>query len=362
MTLLFFSNPFTPVRFSSRASISLLARELSNGKKQKHKKMPALREPLQGLLFEFGSDHSRALSAFLVGNQRRVVLSVGGQVDGFFSLPFVRPLAKGLGERGWALCLPRFASSFHGSRDSHVQDATDLKDLVDLLGASFGAAEVCLFGWDTGVQVVLEYLAAFKATDLVTRVVLNGAVVDPAKAEQHCAAGQQRRKEFVEKAVAEDRRATLMPRAIYDKEMTVGRWVCGGYPTLQEAVWSPCRLGNAAAIREALAPVRTPLLVQLLPGPGYKLDKEARADADHFISSNAASTEVYVDFIDNGADEVRDLLAGTETQHVASVLAFLEAADKRRVERVEQQRAQDYESSRKARSILHNSDLAYAKK
>jgi hypothetical protein len=212
------------------------------------------------------------------------------------------------------------------------------------------------------VQVVLAYLSTFKSTQLVTRVVLNGCVADP-RSEVHCAAGQIRRKEYIEKAIAAQRRADLLPMPdVYDKDVTVGRAVCGGFLTLQEAVWNPAIQGNAATLRESLGDVRTPLLLQVLPGPGYQVSKETRADVDHFVSSNAASTEVYVDFIDDSADEKRDILAGSEIQHVASVLKFLESADKRRVERVEQQRAAEYETSRKQRSILHNDGMAFSKK
>ena len=137
---------------------------------------------------------------------------------------------------------------------------------------------------------------------------------------------------------------------------------CGGYPTLQEAVWNPARSQDAAALREALRPIRTPLLIQVLPTPGLVVSDEEKADVDHFVSSNAASTEVYVDFIENSSDERREVLQGSEAQHIGSILTFLDLADKRRVERIEAQKVEDYESDRKQRSILYNSELAYSGK
>ena len=91
------------------------------------------------------------------------------------------------------------------------------------------------------------------------------------------------------------------------------------------------------------------------------LSKDEKADVDHIVSSNAASTEVYVDFIEHSADERRDILQGTEPQHVGSIVNFLNSADKKRIERIESKKTEDYETSRKQRSILHNSDLAYSK-
>ena len=163
--------------------------------------MPIFREPLPGILIEFGSDPRAPLSAFLVGNYNRIVISVGGQLDGFYSLPFVRPLAKELNNKEWSLVLPRLASTFLGNRESHISDATDLKHLIDILVQKFEASEICLFGWDTGVQVVLEFLNSFKQTDAVTRVILNGAVTNHLN-EHFCNAGQHLRKEYVEKAIA----------------------------------------------------------------------------------------------------------------------------------------------------------------
>ena len=323
--------------------------------------MPPFRQPLQGLLIEHGSDGTRPLSAFLMGAHRRVMVVIGGQLDGFFSLPCVRPLAEALEGRQWSLLLTKLGSTYIGSRDSHVQDAADLKALLDLLQQRFDATEICLFGWDTGVQVVLGFLETFPQSDMVTRVILNGAVVDHTS-ELACNAGVHRRKEYIEKALVERRRAELLPPTVYDKEITVGRASCGGYMTLQEAVWVPARTGNAATLRDALQSVRAPLLIQVLPGPGYDVPAAVRADVDHFVSSNAASTELYVDFIDESADERRDILQGTEAQHVGSIVRFLESADARRLVRIEAQASTDYETSRKKRSVLHNSDLAYPRK
>ena len=84
---------------------------------------------LNGKLFLY--DKEKRLPAFLTGSAQRHVIMIGGMEDGFFSTPYVTPLARSLPSLGWALVQCLLSSSYAGyGTCSLAQDADELDALI----------------------------------------------------------------------------------------------------------------------------------------------------------------------------------------------------------------------------------------
>lgn len=314
--------------------------------------------PVNGQLFTYGDDPTRRMSVFITGaaENRRCLLLVGGQSDGFFSLLFIRSLMSQTDSIGWAVVQVQLASSCwgYGGR-THQDDAEDIVKLLYRLNSDFHMCEVTLVAWGTGVQVALAVLGTEDAKDIVSRVIFHGVVQDADDAFFHRESHAHRVAQALE-MVDSGRREQPLPMSVYDLPMSAARLSTGGLPSLQEALWVP-----ALAPSHAILPLstvfqtslRVPLLLLVATHPAYRPTEAVKVAFTAAIKH--AATDASVEFMNDTCDEYRRMLRGSEATHTAAVVMFLKEQDRKRAEREEQDRLNAAENLRRSRSILARS-------
>jgi pimeloyl-ACP methyl ester carboxylesterase len=317
----------------------------------------SVQPPVDGRLFTFGDDPARQMSVFMTGASKRAFVVVGGQGSSFFALHSMRMLIKELEALGWATAQTQTASSLVGySGRTHVGDAEDLRDLIELLERDFAMSEITLFGWASGVQVVLEYLNTSDNAEVVTRVILQGVIGNPNDflfSEE----GSQRRAELVADWMASGRGENIVPIDVYDVPISAARLSTGGLPTLQEAVWQPAVKGDFESLRRHLQHIKVPLMLMVAMSTQYFPTEETKQQVRNAISAAAATPELEINYFEAAGDERRRMLRGSEAKHAATIAFFLKACDRRRSEREEAAKQQAAEDLRRSRSILAKSTL-----
>jgi len=119
----------------------------------------------EGTLFKYGPAAAHvAFQPAAAPARARVVVAVGGLTDGFFSTPYLAPLAAAAAAAGWGLVTPLLRSSHTGWGTASLDgDAADLALLADHLGAARGAARLALLGHSTGCQGAVRYAGSHAA-------------------------------------------------------------------------------------------------------------------------------------------------------------------------------------------------------
>jgi hypothetical protein len=314
-------------------------------------------QPVNGSMITFGDDPSRQMLVFMTGEQKRAFVVVGCQASAFFAHHSMRLLVSELATARWSTAQTQLASNMvgYGGR-THVGDAEDLASLISLLTRDYEMSEITLFGWSSGVQVVLQYLGTARNADAVTRVILQGVVNDP-KDEIFSEATAAKRSRLVDEYMRSGREEVVVPIDIYDIPITAARLSTGGLPSMQEAVWQPATLGNREQLQANLKSVKVPLLLMIAMSTQYRPSAELKNQVKEIVAACASTPEVEVNFFEAAGDERRRLLRGAEAAHTAAIVLFLKECDRRRDEREEAARQAAVEEMRRNRSILAKSLL-----
>lgn len=313
-----------------------------------------------GRLLTFHNDPFLKIPVFLSGDANRCILTVGSQTDGFFVLTYMQLLAEEAQKAGWATAQLMLSSSFVGRGPiTHERDAEDVDALLALLAKEHGITEVTLFGFGTGVQVVLELMENGENTDLVSRVVLQGIVCDPSQTyfTPTAAAARLAAAEALFSAGnggAEDMGAM---RDHYDIPITPARVCKGGSLTLMEAFWGPALAKDSVKIANTLNQVRVPLLLMVALGVGYRISDEERRGFEAVMHAAASTTELSIQFFEDISDERRRLLRAEDAKHVAAIVFFLRGEDDKRTAREVAEEEERKEMERRSRSVLAKSKL-----
>nr|CCC94051.1 unnamed protein product [Trypanosoma congolense IL3000] len=316
-------------------------------------------EPLQGHLFTFYKDPYCKIPVFVLNmNARRCILWIGGQTESISSIDYFATLADEL-QGDWAFVQVEIPSSRIGSGpQNHVHDAEDVDDLIAILMKDHCMNEVALFATSTGTQVVFELLENGVHRNAITRVILHGVVRDP-EGEIFSPAECAARKEHVEKLMAEDRgedsRALIK---YYDIPITPARLAGGGFPTLQEAVWSPSIRRERDVLKKSLGVIKVPLLLMLAHNIHYKPSNEEIAAVLECVRDYTACNRVTVSYFNDTCDEKRRVLKAAEQEHVAAIVQFLADEDEFRALTEKNDLIQKMESEKKRMSVLQASSFA----
>ncbi|ORC90414.1 putative radial spoke protein 3 [Trypanosoma theileri] len=316
----------------------------------------------EGSLFTFYKDPYCKIPVFLMGGgslrAQRCVLWIGGQSESFLCFNYFPRLAEML-SGDWAFAQVELPSSRVGfGAQDHVHDAEDVDELLSILVKDYDMREITLFATSTGVQVVFELLANGRHTAFVTRAILHGVVCDPAS-PLFTPEGVAARAEFVAELVAagrqEDSRALVDH---YDIPVTPARLAGGGFPTLQEAVWSPCMRGEVDTLQQSIGRVRVPMLIMLAHHAQYKPTPEEVDKVVRLVREYAGCTHVTVSYFKDTCDERRRVLKAAEQEHVDAILHFLAEEDDRRAKQEKEEQWRAVEEEKKRKSILQANAFA----
>lgn len=298
------------------------------------------------------------MPVFVSGQSHRMVLWIGGQCDGLFSLNYMPVLVAAMLAEGWAVAQAQLESSQVGSARTHVGDAEDLDVLVQLLVKTHGVTEIALFGTGTGVQVALEFLKIGSAKEWVTRVILQGVVAEP-DAPIFTAEGRKELHEVATRLVEAGRGEEVGEmRAVYDLPISAARVWSGGFPTLQEALWNPLVVGDTATVAQNFRCVDAPCLLMIAVGSGYAVTKAKRDELRATVATKCGFVaDVSLQFFADTCDERRRMLKTAEADHTAAISLFLREEDRKRAEREAAAAARQAEEMRRSRSIIAKSQL-----
>ncbi|KAH9578006.1 Fusarinine C esterase sidJ [Trypanosoma melophagium] len=313
----------------------------------------------EGSMFTFYKDPYCKIPVFFMGARaQRCLLWIGGQSESFLSFNYFPRLAEML-SGDWAFAQVELPSSRIGfGAQDHVHDAEDVDELLSILVKEYDMREIALFATSTGVQVVFELLSNGRHTAFVSRVILHGVVCDPASSlftPEAVAA----RAEFVAGLVAAGRQEDSRALAgHYDIPVTPARLAGGGFPTLQEAVWSPCMRGEVDTLQHSVGKVRVPMLIMLAHHAQYKPSSEEVERVVRLVKEYAGCTHVTVSYFKDTCDERRRVLKAAEQEHVDAILHFLAEEDERRAEQEKQELWKARENEKKKKSILQATAFA----
>ena len=324
---------------------------------------PVQAEP--GVMFTYGDDPAQKMAVFITKpDAKRAFLVIGGQTNGFFSCLFMNELISELGGTGhaasepWAIVQVQLASAcagyYHGR--NHIGDSEDLENLLNILHDQFQYNEFALYCWSTGVQVGLEYLKNARNTELVTRIVLGGVVLNPS-CPLFVPETVQKRQRAVQNLVSDGHQEAFVPEDLYDEPFSAARMSSGGYPTLQEALWAPALAGDTDTLKEVLSVVKVPLMLMLAFSTNYQPPATLRRDFVRTVRE-AAAVEIVIEMFNDVCDERRRMLKGTEELHAVSISMFLQGGDERRAKVEEEQRAEQAYRERQSRSILARTNFS----
>ncbi|KAG8348767.1 putative Protein of unknown function (DUF1749) [Trypanosoma vivax] len=307
----------------------------------------------KGTMFTYYKDPYCKIPVFMMGMEAsRCVLWMGGQTESFFSFDYFPRLVETIGN-DWGFVQVEIPSGRIGSgAQDHVREAEDVDDLISILVKKHGMTEVALFATGTGSQLVFELLDNSINKEFITRVILHGVVCDPSSplfTEEGCA----ERLELVQRLVADGRGEDS--RAVadhYDIPITPARLASGGFPTLQEAVWSPCIRRDYAVLQRSLGVVKVPLLLMLAHHAQYKPTEEDVELVLQCVKEYTACARVTVSYFNDTCDERRRVLKAAEYEHVLAIAQFLMDEDEYRNEQRATERLKAIEDERKRSSIL----------
>lgn len=314
----------------------------------------------EGKLFTFYKDPYRRVPVFLSGNAPRCVVWTGGQGDGFFSLGYMHQLIEELGNVEWSVAQWTPASSFVGyGGQCHRRDAEDLDELLGELINNYGMREICLFATSTGVQIVLHALENGRHREYVSRVVLQGIVAN-VNSEMFASSTAQTRlskaQGLVDNGAKEDIAAM---EGIYDIPITPARYATGGYPSIQEALWVPAFANDVKTLRQVLSTINVPLLVMISMHSDFAVSEAEQEAFEARVKSNSATTETFISYFNDTADERRRMLKASEAQHTAAVVFFLAEQDEKRRQREHAIAQAQAEQERRNRSVLAQSSFQH---
>ena len=135
-----------------------------------------------GRMFNF-SESDKNLLAFVSTSQSHVctnaLVLIPGLTDGFMSMAYSSHLAQTLQRVDYSLVQVQISSSFMQFGFSSIQrDCKELTELVIYLKDKLGFKKIGLLGHSTGAQDCLYFLRHSTSRDLISAVILQGAVGD----------------------------------------------------------------------------------------------------------------------------------------------------------------------------------------
>lgn len=145
-------------------------------------KIPRTITIMEGRMFNFSEDDKNLL-AFVSTSQSHVctnaLVLIPGLTDGLMSMAYSPHLARTLQQMDYSLVQVQISSSFMQFGFGSIQkDCKELTELVLFLKDKLGFKKIGLLGHSTGAQDCLYFLRHSTSRDLISAVVLQGAVGD----------------------------------------------------------------------------------------------------------------------------------------------------------------------------------------
>ena len=241
---------------------------------------PAVRSPngnvdaRSGTMLDFGHNPWKRLAAFRCGGHDRAMIVVGGQSDTFFSLNYISRLTEELIKNvGCCVVQPLFGSWYSGFGESTLEnDFEEFDQLMEKLMET-GVSEVILLGYSTGVQDVMYYLSSGRHASLVTRVIFQGGMGNPAQDEPSYEEAQKYKDEAV-RMIRQGRGGHIMPAAAHALPISAFRYMALGGRRGVKDFFNP--LQTQADMRLVLRPITVPCLLMFCLTDQYCPSDEAR--------------------------------------------------------------------------------------
>lgn len=315
-------------------------------------------DTFNGRLLTFHNDPFLKIPVFLSGNATRCIVTIGSQTDGFFVLTYMKQLAEEAQKYNWSVAQLMLSSAFVGrGPQTHEKDAEDVDALLGLLAKEHGMTEITLFGFGTGVQVVLEVMENGDNTDLVSRVILQGIVCNPTESF-FTAEAASRRVAVAEELLREGKGEDMFEmKKHYDIPVTAARVAKGGCLTLMETFWGPALAKDSVKIANTLNQIRVPLLLMIAFSVNYKITREDMKGFEAVMHATTSTTELSIQFFEDVSDEHRRLLKAEDAKHVAAIIFFLKGEDDKRTAKEIADEEYRKEMERRSRSVLAKSKL-----
>lgn len=121
-------------------------------------KLQNINEPVSGLIHEYIFRH--IAFEFAPTGHKKVLIFVGGLLDGLLTVPYLVPLAKELDKIGYSLIQIQISSSHIGwGTGSLSRDSSEIAKLVNYLKSDKGGSRqvIGLMGHSTGCQNTIHY-------------------------------------------------------------------------------------------------------------------------------------------------------------------------------------------------------------
>eukprot|EP00758_Cryptobia_borreli_P002685 Tbor_TRINITY_DN3209_c0_g1::TRINITY_DN3209_c0_g1_i1::g.23790::m.23790 len=313
----------------------------------------------EGRLITFHNDPYLRIPIFLSGSHNRCIVWLGGQCDGLFVSTYMPQLISESEKAGWSLAQLMPSSSYigHGAH-THVQDAEDLNNIIQLLGKEHKMKEITLFASSTAIQIAMEFMGSGEHAEMVTRVVLQGVVCNPTAylfTEKGEANRMARANKLVDAGRGEEMREM---REAYDIPVTAARVAGGGLLSMMEAFWIPAHREETQQLAQTLVPIRVPLLIMISLGVNYKLTDEDKIGFEKIMKNAASTSELVIEYFEYCADENRRILKALDAVHTNTVISFIRDQDSKRDEQQKQEAIEMALITRANRSILANSSFS----
>lgn len=158
----------------------------------------------------------------------KVLIVIGGLMDGLLTVPYHPPLAEALSKHGWSVIQIEFTSSHSGwGTGSLVRDSKEIHQLVGYL-KSIGKKEIGIMGHSTGCQNVMHYFSK-SGNDDVDFGILQAPVSDRVSAgeslkEEEVAASLQLAKDLIASGKSKEIMPTQYTKHFFNVPINAYRW------------------------------------------------------------------------------------------------------------------------------------------
>ncbi|KAJ9436264.1 UPF0613 protein PB24D3.06c [Diplonema papillatum] len=306
-------------------------------------------DPRSGTMLVFNHDPWRRLTAFRVGEHDRAVVVIGGQSDTFFSLNYIDSLTQSLvGSLGYSVVQPMFSSWFSAFGENTLENDND--DLDCLLGKllEVGVKEVVLFGFNTGVQDILNYIENGDKAWMVKRLVFQGGMRNP-EADLADIDALHAAKDVASRLVKSGFGNALMPPGLYSGPISPYRYLALGGRRLVKDFFNPNQTVDDMTM--VLGHIRVPCLVLFCLVDTYNPSAaEKNAQSDKIQEAIPADTKVV--HISASCDENLNFMRGSESLLADEVIQFLAAEDRKEKERRRDKMRGEVAEEKRKRSIV----------
>eukprot|EP01065_Artemidia_motanka_P034582 TRINITY_DN4215_c0_g3_i2.p1 TRINITY_DN4215_c0_g3~~TRINITY_DN4215_c0_g3_i2.p1 ORF type:complete len:375 (+),score=128.06 TRINITY_DN4215_c0_g3_i2:102-1127(+) len=304
----------------------------------------------RGQMIVFNSNPWRRLTAFHCGDAPRAVVIIGGQSDGFFSLNYIESLTIELVKAGWSVVQALFSSWYSAYGQATLEN--DNEDLDQLLGKlkQMGITEVCLLGFHTGAQDVLSFMQDGHNAKMVSRIILQGGVFDPAVHQENSFSQQTRDlKDKAKSLIFAGRGNEILPEEHVPVSISAFRYMSLGYRHGVQDFFAPWQ--DVDEMSMVVGHLTLPLLVLFCLSDRYSPTREERAA---LLDKMQKSTPGFVraKWLEATCDEQLNFLRGMEEEFTHEIVTFLSVEDRKAADKAADVQREQEAEERRRRSVV----------